>query len=188
MPHINIPSKSPGIIGLMQLRRETAEPLNQLAEVLLRGPSSLGRGEREAIAALVSRLNDCEFCCSSHAAFAALQIEGGRAKVGQILSNYETARVSEKLKALFRIASQVQRGGKHVTSAAVADAKQLGATDTEIHDTVLIAAAFCMYNRYVDGLGTLPPADPSAYDDMAERIVERGYRNAIAYDGEGGSS
>jgi hypothetical protein len=54
-------------------------------------------------------------------------------------------------------------------------ARAEGATDLEIHDTVLIAAAFCMFNRYVDGLGTLAPTDPSVYDRTAERIVSVGY-------------
>ena len=72
-----------------------------------------------------------------------------------------SAPISAKLKALLRIAASVQRGGRNVSSADVAAARAEGATDLEIHDTVLIAAVFCMANRYVDGLATWPPTTPS---------------------------
>ena len=62
-----------------------------------------------------------------------------------------------------------------MTADDIARARAEGATDVEIHDTVLIAAAFCMFNRYVDGLATLTPADPAAYDDMGRRMAEHGY-------------
>ncbi|MEO7044410.1 MAG: carboxymuconolactone decarboxylase family protein, partial [Ferruginibacter sp.] len=58
-------------------------------------------------------------------------------------------------------------------------AKNLGATDKDIHDTVLIAAAFCMFNRYVDGLAANTPTDLSTYPLRAKQIVERGYGNYI---------
>ena len=80
------------------------------------------------------------------------------------------------MKRLLVIAGQVQRGGKHVTRAAVDAARELGATDTEVHDTVLIAAAFCMYNRYVDGLATWQPHDESMYAQMGEHLARKGYR------------
>jgi hypothetical protein len=51
-----------------------------------------------------------------------------------------------------------------------------GATDLEIHDTVLIAAAFCMFNRYVDGLGTSAPDDPAQYAASAQHLVRHGYQ------------
>ena len=71
MPHIALNSDQPGIRGLLQYRPETGRPLSELAEVLLRGPSTLTRGERELIGAYVSALNDCRYCSSSHAAWAA---------------------------------------------------------------------------------------------------------------------
>jgi uncharacterized peroxidase-related enzyme len=177
-PFIAVPPGLPGIIGLFAARPETAGPLNALAEVLLRGPSTLSRGERELIAARVSRLNNCDFCCSSHSAFAAAQLEHGEALVEEATRDPEVAPVSEKLRALLRIASKVQRGGRHVSDADVQAARNEGATDEEIHDTVLIAAAFCMYNRYVDGLATRVPEDRAAYKEMAARIVEFGYGRA----------
>jgi uncharacterized peroxidase-related enzyme len=182
MAHIDLgidERQFPGISGPMQFRPETAKPLNELAEVLLRGPHSLPAGERELIAAYVSRLNDCDFCRSSHAAFAAAQLEGGRSLVDQVLANMETAPVGPKLRELLRIAGAVQRGGRAVTGWMVQAARNEGATDVEIHDTVLIAAAFCMYNRYVDGLGTFAPEDSDAYARAAVQIVANGYRPIV---------
>jgi alkylhydroperoxidase family enzyme len=83
--------------------------------------------------------------------------------------------VSPKLRALLRIAGAVQRSGRAVTAELVDAARAEGADDVEIHDTVLIAAAFCMFNRYVDGLGTFAPQRPEDYLPMAARTVERGY-------------
>ena len=167
---------NPGIRGPMRYRPETAKPLNDLANVLLRdGPHPLTPGERELIAAYVSGLNECRFCCSSHSAFAAAQLDAGMPLVDRVRADLDTAPVSAKLRALLRIAGAVQRDGRSVTAALVEAARAEGATDLEIHDTVLIAAAFCMYNRYVDGLATLAPDDPGVYEASAQRIVQFGY-------------
>jgi uncharacterized peroxidase-related enzyme len=176
MAHIELGNEVPGIGGLMRYRPETAAPLNALAEVLLRGPSSLSRGERELIAAYVSGRNECRFCTSSHAAFAAAQLPEGMPLVDQVRADLDTAAVPDKLRALLHIAGAVQRSGREVTDALVAAARAAGATDVEIHDTVLIAAAFCMYNRYVDGLATWAPEDPAAYAAAATRIITEGYQ------------
>ena len=175
MPHIALNADGPGIIGLLQFRPETGRPLAELAEVLLRGANTLTRGERELIAAHVSTLNECGFCASSHAAFAAAQLPDGMALVDQVRADADHASISTKLKALLRIAGAVQRDGKAVMAEDVAAARAAGASDVEIHDTVLIAAAFCMYNRYVDGLAAVTPDDPEVYVKMAERIVTGGY-------------
>ena len=167
----------PGINGPMRFRPETAKPLNEFANVLLHQPHpTLSAGERELIAAYVSGLNECAFCCSSHSAFAAAQLEGGMPVVREVLGGASV--VSPKLQALLHIAGAVQRGGRQVTTELVAQARQEGATDLEIHDTVLIAAAFCMFNRYVDGLGTFAPADETRYAMAAQRIVHNGYGSA----------
>ncbi|MEV0157195.1 peroxidase-related enzyme [Micromonospora sp. NPDC050686] len=161
----------------MRFRPETARPLNDLAEVLLRAPHpTLTAGERELIAAYVSGLNECTFCCSSHSAFAAAQLPAGMSLVEQVRRDVDTAPVSAKLRALLRIAAAVRRDGREVTTELVEAARGAGATDLEIHDVVLIAAAFCMFNRYVDGLGTWAPRDPAAYAQAADRIVTHGYR------------
>ncbi|MCB1257667.1 MAG: peroxidase-related enzyme [Microthrixaceae bacterium] len=179
MPHIDLPEGVPGIRGPMLFRPETAEPLNHLANVLLRGDNTLTRGERELIAARVSRLNDCKYCCDSHSTFAAHQLDGGMETVDCVVDDPDSAPVSPKMKALLVIAGQVQQGGKAVTTEAVEAARAEGATDTEIHDTVLIAATFCMFNRYVDGLATWTPEDRAEHWERGKVIVEHGYGNAL---------
>lgn len=179
MAHIELgvdETQYPGITGPMRYRPETAKPLNELAEVLLRRqPHPLSPGERELIAAYVSGLNECRFCCSSHSAFAAAQLPDGMSTVDQVRADPAFAPISPKLRTLLRIAAAVREDGRRVSTGMVEDARAAGASDLEIHDTVLIAAAFCMYNRYVDGLGTLAPDDTAGYQQAAKRIVTEGY-------------
>jgi uncharacterized peroxidase-related enzyme len=174
MPHISLPDL-PGIRALLTYRPETSKPLNELAEVLLRGPSTLSRGERELIGAYVSSQNDCHYCCSIHGAAAACQLNGGEELVEQAKRDPEAAELSEKLKALLAIAGKVQKGGKSVMERDIERAREQGATDLEIHDTVLIAAAFCLFNRYVDGLDTFVPQDPDFYRARGVLLAEKGY-------------
>ena len=174
MAHIELPEGLPGISGGFAFRPETAKPMRELAHLLLHEPGSLTPGERELIATYVSSQNDCHFCQASHGAAATSHL-GGDEVVKQVKTDFQTAPVTPKLKALLAIAGKVQRGGKNVTDEDVAHARDLGATDLEIHDTVLIAAAFCMYNRYVDGLGTWQPHDHSMYAEMGKHLAENGY-------------
>jgi uncharacterized peroxidase-related enzyme len=175
MAHIALPDGLPGITGGFAFRPETAKPMRELAEVLLRGSNTLTSAEREMIAAFVSSRNDCHFCHASHRAAAAHHLDGRYEVVDAVKQDYESAPVSPKLKALLAIAGKVQEGGKQVTTADVERARGEGATDREIHDAVLIAAAFCMFNRYVDGLATLTPTDEQAYDMMGQRMAKEGY-------------
>ena len=175
MPHIELHEGLPGIVSAFAFRPETAKPMRALAEILLRGPSALTPGEREMIATFVSTRNDCFFCQMSHRAAAAHHLGGDYGLVDAVRFDYPSAQVSPKLKALLNIAGKVQRGGKSVTSEDVARARAEGATDLEIHDTVLVAAAFCMYNRYVDGLATFTPRDEKLYDEMGARMANEGY-------------
>ncbi len=175
MPHIALPEGQPGIRGAMAFRPETAKPLNDLVEVLLRGPNTLTPGERELIATYVSSLNDCYYCQTIHGAIAAAHLNGDEELVKKVKADFLHAAISDKLKALLVIAGKVQRGGKNVTAADVEHARSLGATDIEIHDTVLIAAAFCMYNRYVDGLGTTQPRDEALYRERGKLVARDGY-------------
>lgn len=175
MPHIGLPEGVPGIRGLMMYRPDTALPINQLVEVLLQGPSPLSKGEREMIATRVSTRNECRYCSAIHGAIARAHLGPDAPLVAQVCEDPQAAPVSDKLKALLRIADRVQESGKHVTSADVAAARAAGATDGEIHDTVLIAAVFCMCNRYVDGLATWAPDDVEMYDRAAAFRAEHGY-------------
>lgn len=175
MPHITLPEGLPGISAGFAVRPETAKPMRDLAHILLHEPNSLTPGERELIATYVSSQNDCYFCQTSHGSAAACHLGSGEI-VKQVKTDFESAPVSPKLKALLAIAGKVQQDGKRVTPDDVARAKAQGATDLEIHDTVLIAAAFCMYNRYVDGLDTWQPRDESMYAEMGKQLAEHGYR------------
>lgn len=179
MAYIDIKNKFPGIVGLMHYSPETAKPLNELAEILLRGPSTLTSAEREMIASYVSYQNECHFCHSSHGAAAAHHLDGDLSLLDDIKAGFKKTDISDKLRALLNIAKRVQILGNEVRPEDIEAAKNEGATDREIHDTVLIAAAFCMFNRYVDGLGTWAPEENEAYDDTGKMLAHEGYGNSI---------
>ena len=181
MPFIPVEKHLPGITGLLEYCPDTAKPIRELTQILLRGPSTLTFGERELIAALVSYRNECRFCTTAHTAVADLLL-GDNHTTHSIKSDISTAPVSDKMKALLNIAAQVQVSGKSVTPEDISSAKSVGATDTEIHDTVLIAALFSLYNRYVDGLATVTPENPQFYKNLAERIANGYHHNPKGYD------
>ena len=180
MAHIDFGEGIPGIRGPMLFSPETAKPLNDLAQVLLTGPHTLTLAEREMIATYVSSQNDCLFCQSCHGSIAAQHLGGSDADyelISQVKKSYASTPISSKMKTLLAIAGKVQRGGKNVTTDDIARAREQGATDKEIHDTVLIAAAFCMFNRYVDGLATWQPSDPEVYREIGKMSAKLGYVN-----------
>ncbi|WDF76826.1 carboxymuconolactone decarboxylase family protein [Mucilaginibacter sp. AW1-7] len=179
MAHIELNNDLPGIRGLMFYRPETEAPLNALAEFLLRSDNSLTRGERELIGTYVSYLNDCFFCQNVHGAVAGHYLNCSIDDIDAIKADFTSADISPKIKALLTIAGSVQKGGKNVTIEQVDAARSEGATDIEIHDTVLIAASFCMFNRYVDGLGTWAPQDRSFYVNRAPQRAVEGYVGSI---------
>jgi uncharacterized peroxidase-related enzyme len=174
MAHIPLPAGLPGITGLLEYRLDTAQPIRELTQLLLRGPSTLSQGERELIATIVSHRNACRFCATAHTTAADLLL-GEHETAEAVKADIDAALVNEKMKALLTIAGKVQENGRQVTEEDIAKARTHGATDREVHDTVLIAALFSLYNRYVDGLGTWTPDDPAFYETLAERIVHRGY-------------
>lgn len=176
MAHIDLKNDAPGILGLMAYKPTTALALNNLAETILRGPSSLTQGERELIAGAVSYFNECNFCHRSHAAAAEFCLEKEPGYTRKVAQDIEGSDVSPKMKALLQIAKKVQKDGRTVTTSDVARAKTEGATEEEIHDTVIVAAAFCMFNRYVDGMGTFAPAEGADYYfQTGKRLGELGY-------------
>lgn len=174
MPYIPLEEHLPGITGLLEYRKDTATPIRELTQILLRGESTLTEGERELIATLVSHRNACVFCTTAHTAAANVFL-GDDITSECVKQDVSTAPVSDKMKALLSIAGQVQKGGKYVTAEVILLAKDNGATDLEIHDTVLISALFCLYNRYVDGLSTIAPSDPGFYKGLGERLKNNGY-------------
>jgi uncharacterized peroxidase-related enzyme len=176
MPHIDLTSAAPGIVALFEFRQEMAKPLRDLAEALLRGPSPLSSAERELIAARVSWLNDCMFCFKSHAAAAAALLGMGLELLDDVPRGLEHTPISPKLRALLRVAEKVREQGRAVSAEDVAAARAAGASDVELHDTVAIAAAFCMYNRYVDGLRAPTPPRNEDYLEMGRMLATQGYR------------
>lgn len=179
MPHIPLEAHLPGITGLLEYRQDTAAPIRELTQILLRGESSLSEAERELIATLVSSRNQCRFCTAAHTAAANILL-GETQTCAQVIDDFEQAELGEKMKALLAIAALVQQNGKNVTSTAVDRAKNAGATDREIHDTVLIAALFCLYNKYVDGLASVTPGEGTFYQKLGERITSNGYNRMPA--------
>jgi uncharacterized peroxidase-related enzyme len=176
MTHITTEIPQPGIVELLFYKGSTGKALSKLAHTLLHGPSKLSQGERELIASYVSNLNSCEFCHESHSASASVHLKDHGLAVSALKRNTAEAPVSDKMKALFEIAARVQKGGKEVKAEHIEKARKAGASDEDIHDTVLIAAAFCMYNRYVDGLGTNLPDSREEYADMGQRMAKVGYK------------
>jgi uncharacterized peroxidase-related enzyme len=174
MSYIPLEKHLPGITGLLEYRKDTGAPIRELTQLLLRGSSTLTQGERELIATVVSSRNECRFCTAAHTAAADVLLEDN-VTAEAVKKDIDTAPVSDKLKTLLHIAALVQKSGKAVTTEAIAAARAAGATDLEIHDTVLIAALFCLYNRYVDGLATATPADPAFYHGLGTRLKLNGY-------------
>jgi uncharacterized peroxidase-related enzyme len=186
MAYITLNNKLPGITGLLENRIDTAAPIRELTQILLRGENTLSEMERELIATIVSFKNQCHYCTNAHAA-TVLALGGSPELLDKLYHDLENAPLSEKMKALLTIASKVQENGKAVQPDHILRAKKAGAGDREIHDTVLIAALFCLYNRYVDGLGTYCPQDPAYYQKLASRLVTAGYdrpKNELTRQGE----
>jgi len=179
MAHIELNNELPGIRGLMAYRPETAQPLNALVEVLLRDDNTLSRGERELIGTYVSYLNDCFFCQNVHGALAGHYLDCDIQQIDNIKRDFSMSGLSGKMKALLSIAASVQKDGKQVTESQIQEARNNEATDKEIHDTVLIAASFCLFNRYVDGLGTWAPADRQFYVNRAPQRALEGYLSSV---------
>lgn len=179
MPHIDLPEGAPGIVGPLIVYPETEKHLNGLAQALLRGPSSLSPAEREMIGAYVSSCNECYFCTQAHAAAARELYGSAGGVVDQVLKDRQAATIDEKMRALLVIADKVRQDGHLVTSADVERARAAGADDKALHDTVLISAAFCMFNRYVDGLATWAPHDPEIYKMIGAKLAQDGYTNYI---------
>ncbi|OOG69279.1 carboxymuconolactone decarboxylase family protein [Algoriphagus sp. A40] len=176
MPYINLENSLPGIRSLVQYRPETGRHLYALVRVLLTGDSTLSKGERELIAAFVSSGNGCTFCTESHASAARILFQNQSSVVDEVLEKGSSEKLNPKMNALLQIAGKVQVSGKEVRPEDIDKAKSCGATDLEIHDAVLISAVFCLFNRYVDGLGTSLPEDSAAFEEMGHRMISNEYK------------
>src|SRR6185436_478374 len=124
MAHITLPEGLPGIRGPMAFRPETAKPLNDLAEILLRSENSLSRGERELIATYVSYLNDCFFCQNAHGGIAQYYLQCDMQFIDGVKEDFKSMSITDKMKALLSIAASVQKGGRFVTAEQIEAAKK----------------------------------------------------------------
>jgi uncharacterized peroxidase-related enzyme len=173
MAHIKLDNDLPGIGGLMSAFPQTATHLRGLAQQLLRGESSLTAAEREAIATAVSAANECVYCTKSHAA--ATRHLGGAELLDSALSMSGSGQLSARMSALLVIAEKVRSNARSVLASDIESARKHGLDDAAIHDTVLIAAAFSMFNRYVDGLATTQPTLDADYELVGARLAAQGY-------------
>lgn len=174
MAFIQVNEKAYGISSLLSHYSGSGRIINQLCNHLLSEETEgLCCADREIIASFVSRLNECTFCSASHTAIAE-EMSGKKGVIEAAVCDIEGADIPDKLKALLKIAATVQRDAKEMSQLLVDTAREHGANDRDIHDTVLIAAAFCMLNRYVDGLGTDTPDDPDYYIKDAKAFVQSG--------------
>lgn len=176
MSFINLKEKLPGIVGLIFYKRSTAKGTGNLGQAALRGPSPLTVAERELIAAYVSSLNECNFCADSHGAVVTELLKDNGNTVSCAINNTVTTSISPMMRALLNIARKVQQSGRAVTLEDLQAARDLGASDEAIHDTVYVAAAFCFFNRYVDGLKTVPMRTKEDYVEPARMLIKFGYR------------
>ena len=175
----------PGILAAMRLTPELETHLRGLADALLVRDfpgATIARAERELIATAVSAANDCFYCMDSHGAFAAeLLTRDGASGVDELVDgvkNGGSAGLSPKLAALVEIARAVRRDPRAVARADIERALAAGASDADTQLAVLIAAAFCMYNRMVDGFRAPTPPSAGAYRERAGQIAEHGYSAA----------
>lgn len=176
MAYISLSTSDPGILGLLNTYPETGQILSTLTHQLLCGESSLSSAERELIAAIVSRVNECTFCAQAHASVADnLLAKDQDSIVEEVISKQNYSLLSEKMQSLIELALAVQKGGKFVEQSHIDRARAVGADDKTIHDTVLISAAFCMFNRYVDGLGTWTPENLDIYKSIGQTLASNGY-------------
>ncbi|WP_336517260.1 peroxidase-related enzyme [Pollutibacter soli] len=175
MALIQLNNNLPGILGLMAYQSETTGHLQELTNALLWEDNSLSRGERELIAAYTSWLNECIFCLKSHGTSAMHYMKCDETFMESVRKDYKKSKLSPKMKSLLAIAAAVHKSGQSVTQDQFGEARKKGASDNEIHDTILIAAAFSMFNRYVDGLATNLPADDSFYAQSTAMIEAHGY-------------
>jgi uncharacterized peroxidase-related enzyme len=172
----------PGIVAAMGLAPGLAVHLRGVADELLVKDypgASLTRPERELLATAVSADNDCFYCMDTHGAFASELLRRTNSPEAESLVDRlkagDLSGLSEKLRALIQLARTVRERPRDATRADVERALRAGATDADTQLAVLIAAAFSMYNRMVDGLRARTPASVDAYRARAVEIADHGY-------------
>lgn len=175
-PFIKLDPKFPGIVSLFMFDKGVAKHLSAMGQELMRRPSGLSVGERELIAAFVSKMNECEFCYRSHKSCAFETLERPD-WVGEFLERENSETLPMKMRALMVYALHVSFLNRSELPKAVEACKKFGATDQEIHDVAAITAFFNMCNRYVDGLGTT--FEPGQEVEGGKSLAKYGYLMTI---------
>jgi uncharacterized peroxidase-related enzyme len=173
---------APGILTALNLTPELGIHLRGLADELLVNDfagATISRAEREMLATATSAANDCFYCMDSHGAFATALLERDgeteRVPVIDAIKTGSSEGLGEKMGALLHIARTVQRDPFELTADDVAAAHAAGASDQDVQLAVLIASAFSMYNRLVEGFRAMTPPVTDVYAEVAARIAEHGY-------------
>ncbi|MDP3461932.1 MAG: hypothetical protein Q8S18_03985 [Bacteroidales bacterium] len=149
-PHSN--QKDLSLPALMRFKASSASILSSVGHALVKGPAELSHTDREMLSAYVSMLNECDACFDSPASNGNGQMNGKDKTMASVMDKVSGTPVTEKMKSLLTFANKVQQNGKLVSKDDIDTARKNGASDEDIHDTMIISAAFCMYNRYIDGL------------------------------------
>lgn len=175
-PYIKLDSDFPGIVSLFMFDRETAKNLTAMGQTIMRRErAGLSPGQRELIAAFVSKANGCHFCYQSHASCAKEYL--GEELVDEVIEKINPGAVPPKMRALLTLAAYLTKFDRDGIASAVEKCKAHQASDEEIHDTVLVTAFFNMCNRYVDGLGTtFQPGEP---EEGGRSLANYGYTMGI---------
>lgn len=174
MAFIPLDGSKPGMRSLLAYYPAIAKPLTGLMKLLMRSESGVDKSESELIATYVSGLNHCKACEDIHGTVAYHLNERNEQTLRELKDNQPVS-VSARLKSLLELAANVQESGLNVSSNLIEKLKSNGCSDREIHDAVLITALFCMFNRYIDGLGIKSNDTLFSLNERGKHIAEYGY-------------
>lgn len=164
------------LIDVFRAYPEFARPLHEFAQQLMRGSSPFTEGERELLAAYVSRLNRCAFCEAAHTEVAVKYGYDPRL-IQQLDLDLADADIAERLKPVFRYARKLTLLPGQVDEADVTAIYKAGWDDTAVTHAALVCAFFSFMNRWVDGLGI--EADAAIVKIAGEMLHKRGYAAVI---------
>ena len=139
----------------------------------MRGPSAWSVGDRELMAAYVSKVNESAFCIGAHTATAG-QAYQDRAKVRAVLADLDSAPIEDGLRATLRMLGKLTREGK-VDAGDMRDVLSAGVTRQQVQDALAVCAAFNTTNRLGDAFG-FEMLSPKGFEAGAKFLLKRGYR------------
>lgn len=175
MAFITLDNTLQGMRQLLAYKPIIAGPMLALMEGVMRSNDGLSLGERELIASYISYLNDCRHCQIIHGEIAQCLLNDDDFIMDTLRSNFKELKLNPRINAILNIVKCIHLGGKHVGASQIDAAKKIGITEMEIHDTVLISSMFCMFNRYIDGLGLESTDTELSFKQRAKQIAENGY-------------